>query len=72
MMVGNDPVNDMLAANAGMKTYLTDDSKDEWRVRVDTSEVLERLRIENIPEPDFKGPLSEVPDAIKLFYHPKL
>ncbi len=72
MMVGNDPVNDMVAANAGMMTYLTNDSKDKWRVRVDTSEVLERLRIENIPEPDFKGPLSEVPDAIKLFYHPKL
>ena len=69
-MVGNDPVNDMVAANAGMMTYLTDDSKGKWRVRVDASEVLERFQIENIPEPDFKGPLSEVPDAIQLFLPP--
>ncbi len=65
MMVGNDPVNDMVAAHTGMKTYLTDDSKDAWRMRVDASEVLKRFQLEDIPEPDFKGPLSEVPYAFQ-------
>ena len=33
MMVGNDPVNDLIAAHAGMKTYLADDSNGAGRVR---------------------------------------
>jgi FMN phosphatase YigB (HAD superfamily) len=65
LMVGNDPINDMIAAHIGIKTYLTDDSKDTWRVRVDADEVLERLQLADIPEPDFKGPLLEVPSAVQ-------
>jgi FMN phosphatase YigB (HAD superfamily) len=64
MMVGNDPVNDLIAAHTGMKTYLTDDSKGADRVRVDTHEILQKHQLANIPAPDFKGPLSKVPEAV--------
>lgn len=65
LMVGNDPVNDMVAAHAGMKTYLTDDAKGSGMVSVDDSEVLRRFQLEDIPEPNFRGPLSEVPSAMQ-------
>jgi FMN phosphatase YigB (HAD superfamily) len=58
MMVGNDPINDMVAARGGLKTYLTDDSKDSWRVTLEASEDQLKDQIRDIPEPDFKGPLS--------------
>ena len=64
MMVGNDPVNDLVAAHTGMKTYMTDDSKGAGRVRVDTREILQTLQLADIPAPDFKGPLSRVPEAV--------
>ena len=64
MMVGNDPVNDMVAAHTGMKTYWSDDSKGAGRVSVDTHEILQTLQLGDIPEPDFKGPLSKVPEAV--------
>ena len=60
LMVGNDPINDMIAAKAGLKTYLTDDSKDSWRVTLEASEDQLKDQIQNIPEPDFKGPLSDL------------
>ena len=59
LMVGNDPINDVIAAHTGMKTYLTDDSKTTWRVRVEVREVLKKLGLD-VPVPDFKGPLSGV------------
>ncbi len=65
MMVGNDPVNDLIAAHTGMKTYLADDSKGAGRVRVEANEILHRLQLSDIPEPDFKGPFSEVPKAVQ-------
>lgn len=65
LMVGNDPVNDMVAAHAGMKTYLADDAKGAGMVRVDASEVLERFKLKDIPEPNFQGPISEVPSAMQ-------
>ncbi len=60
LMVGNDPINDMIAARAGLKTYLTDDGKDAWRVTLNVSEDLLKHQILDIPEPNFKGPLSDV------------
>jgi FMN phosphatase YigB (HAD superfamily) len=60
LMVGNDPINDMIAARAGLKTYLTDDGKDAWRVTLNVSEDLVKHQIRDIPEPNFKGPLSDV------------
>lgn len=64
MMVGNDPVNDLIAAHTGMKTYLADDSKGAGRVSVDTRKILQTLQLADIPNPDFKGPLSKVPEAV--------
>ena len=64
MMVGNDPANDLTAAHTGMKTYLTDDSKGAGRVRVDTRGILQTLQLTDIPDPDFKGPLSKIPEAV--------
>ena len=60
LMVGNDPINDIVAARAGLKTYLTDDGKDAWRVTLNVSEDLLKHQILDIPEPNFKGPLSDV------------
>lgn len=68
MMVGNDPVNDLIAAHTGMKTYLADDSKGADSVRVDTREILQTLQLADIPDPDFKGPLSKVPEAVSALF----
>lgn len=65
LMVGNDPVNDMIAAHTGMKTYLTDDSKGAGRIETDAGEMLQKLQLADIPEPDFKGPLAKVPNAVQ-------
>jgi FMN phosphatase YigB (HAD superfamily) len=67
LMVGNDPVNDMVAALTGMKTYLTNDSIDSWKVKVDVDEVLQVLQIADIPEPDFNGPLLELPSVVQRY-----
>ena len=64
MMVGNDPINDLIAAHTGMKTYWVDDSKGAGRITVDTRKILPTLQIADIPAPDFKGPLSKVPEAV--------
>ena len=64
IMVGNDPVNDLIAAHTGMKTYLADDSKGAGRVRVNTREISQTLQLADIPDPDFKGPLSKLPEAV--------
>jgi FMN phosphatase YigB (HAD superfamily) len=64
LMVGNDPVNDMIVATIGMKTFLTVDS-----VEVDDSSLaLSRELRKDAPSamitPDFMGPISDVPDAV--------
>jgi FMN phosphatase YigB (HAD superfamily) len=60
IMVGNDPVNDMVVSRLGMLTYLTTDS-----ISVDRSSLrLSRQILADIPEemvqPDYKGPLKDV------------
>jgi len=70
LMVGNDPVNDMTGAIIGMKTYLTNDSKDDYLVTDRKMKVLTQLQITTIPEPDFTGPLAKVPDAIRRLSSP--
>lgn len=67
LMVGNDAVNDMVAALTGMKTYLTNDSKNSWKVKVDIDEVLQGLQIAGIPEPNFNGPLLELPGVVQRY-----
>jgi FMN phosphatase YigB (HAD superfamily) len=64
LMVGNDPINDMIVATIGMRTFLVIDTShfDESSL-----EMSRKIRIEpktEIPVPDFKGALSEVPHAV--------
>ncbi len=58
LMVGNDPVNDMNAAKAGMKTYLTVDALDVDASSLTLSRGLDESETGEIPPPDFTGPLS--------------
>jgi FMN phosphatase YigB (HAD superfamily) len=67
LMVGNDPVNDMVAGKAGLKTYLTDDAKGAGRVTLADNKDFQRHQIPGIPEPDFKGPISDVFDVIQRY-----
>jgi FMN phosphatase YigB (HAD superfamily) len=64
LMVGNDPINDMIVATIGMRTFLVTDSP---HVDLSSLEMSRKIRIDpetEIPAPDFKGALSEVPYAV--------
>jgi len=65
MMVGNDPINDMIAARVGMKTYLTDDARGIDNSALKQSRNLSGNQPLDIPEPDFKGPLAGIVDVIR-------
>ena len=62
LMVGNDPVNDMVVGTIGMKTYLVTDSDPSG---LEVSRSVYRLATADIPKPDFEGPLLAVPEAVK-------
>jgi FMN phosphatase YigB (HAD superfamily) len=62
LMVGNDPVNDMVVATVGMKTFLVTDA-DPSGLEVSRSGY--RLSALDIPKPDFEGSLRDVPAAVK-------
>ncbi len=64
LMVGNDPVNDMIAAKAGMKTYLTVDALDVDASSLTLSRGLDESDAVDIPPPDFTGPLADLPAAL--------
>ena len=61
LMVGNDSVNDMVAAKAGLKTYLTDDSRGSGKVTLSVSEDLRRHQIKDIPTGTYVSILSKQP-----------
>jgi FMN phosphatase YigB (HAD superfamily) len=64
LMVGNDPINDMIVATIGMKTFLILDTLD---FDASSLEMSRKIRIDpkkEIPVPDFKGSLLGVPDAV--------
>ncbi len=64
LMVGNDPVNDMVVAAIGMKTYLvTEGATDESALELSRSVCVDTPG--GIPKPDYEGPLSLVPDAVE-------
>ena len=66
LMVGNDPINDMIVATIGMRTFLVIDSP---HVDESSLEMSRKIRVDpktEIPVPDFKGTLSEVPQAVDL------
>jgi FMN phosphatase YigB (HAD superfamily) len=60
LMVGNDPVNDMAAGCAGLRTYLTTDARNgnyRWSsVAADNQD--------SLVQPDFYGPLADLPKAL--------
>jgi len=64
LMVGNDRINDLVAAKMGMKTFLATEAEevDYSSLRLTEDEInLPR----DIPPPDFEGPLLDVIDAVE-------
>lgn len=72
LMVGNDPVNDMAAARAGLKTYLARDDRDDGSGSLAVSASLRNPRNPEIPAPDFSGPLAGVVSAIERLGGPSI
>jgi FMN phosphatase YigB (HAD superfamily) len=65
LMVGNDPVNDLPVARIGMKTFLVTGGSESRDSGLELSRsIRDDMGIELI-NPDFKGLLSEVPDAVE-------
>ncbi|MBM3156168.1 MAG: HAD family hydrolase [Chloroflexi bacterium] len=64
LMVGNDPVNDMIVASIGMKTYLVTDEGVASDTAIELSKKIRSNKTYNIPKPDFEGPLTAVPAAV--------
>ena len=62
LMVGNDPVNDMVVGTIGMKTYLVTDSDPADLVM---SRTTYGAAPSGIPKPDFEGRLLTVPETVK-------
>ncbi|MBM4444685.1 MAG: HAD family hydrolase [Chloroflexi bacterium] len=62
LMVGNDPVNDMIVARIGMKTYLVTDAAE---ADTELSRSTHGSATAGIPEPDFQGSLTAVVDLIE-------
>jgi FMN phosphatase YigB (HAD superfamily) len=65
MMVGNDPVNDMVAGLCGMKTFLATDGEASDHASLTMSREIHDQALPDTPEPDFSGWLSEVPKVVK-------
>jgi FMN phosphatase YigB (HAD superfamily) len=64
LMVGNDPMNDMIVATIGMKTFLV---VDPLHLDASSLEMSRKIRMDpktEIPAPDFRGSLSGVPGAV--------
>lgn len=64
LMVGNDPVNDIVAGKIGMKTYLVENPAEADN-NLAVSEDLRRNANSDMPLPDFRGLLSEVINAVR-------
>ena len=64
-MVGNDPVNDMVAGLCGMKTFLATDGEASDHVSLAMSREIQEGALPEPPPPDFIGNLSEVPGVVR-------
>ncbi len=64
LMVGNDPVNDMIVASIGMKTYLVTEGGKVNETAIEMSMKIRNNKTYDIPKPDFEGPLTAVPAAV--------
>ena len=60
LMVGNDPLNDMIAGRTGMKTYRATDSRALGFTSLGLSTEIKQPDHLELPEPDFQGPLLDV------------
>ena len=60
LMVGNDPVNDMIAGKTGMKTFLTVDGRDIDGSSLVLSQQFTKAATDDTPVHDHQGPLTEV------------
>jgi len=60
LMVGNDPLNDMVAARIGMKTFLTLDVQDRNGSSLTMSDRLRKGAAIDVIEPDYKGRFVDV------------
>lgn len=62
LMVGNDRVNDMAAANTGMRTYLT---TEVGRIDYGSLSLTDPAHeAKTIPEPNFTGPFADLPKTV--------
>ncbi len=57
LMVGNDPFNDIIAAKAGMKTFLTTDSD---QISIELSRELAKNANLEMPSPNYRGLLKDL------------
>lgn len=65
LMVGNDLINDMVATKAGMRTYQTTDAEEKGFLSFAMSKAIRNGHQEEVPEPDFKGPLAGVREVVE-------
>ena len=68
LMVGNDPVNDLVVAKIGMKTFLVTDGSDFDGSELELSKSIRDDTAVELIAPDFKGLLSDVPDAVETLF----
>ena len=65
LMVGNDPVNDMVAGSLGMKTFLTLDSYEHQGASLSMSRAIRNGLVGDIPEPNFKGSILKLAEIVE-------
>ena len=65
LMVGNDPVNDMAAAQAGLRTYRTTDAEVVDYASLTLTDEQRQKGPREIPSPDFEGPFSGVAKVVQ-------
>jgi len=68
LMVGNDPVNDLVVAKIGMKTFLVTDGSEFDGSELELSKSIRDDTAVELIAPDFQGLLSDVPDAVETLF----
>ena len=68
LMVGNDPVNDLVVAKIGMKTFLVTDGSEFDGSELELSKSIRDDTAAELIVPDFQGLLSDVPDAVETLF----
>jgi len=66
LMVGNDPVNDLVVAKIGMKTFLVTGGPEYDGSELELSKSIRDDTLVESVEPDFRGLISDVPDAVDI------